>query len=136
MKITKYRELSTNQKLTVLEKFYKEANNNVGYEDTLEHIPGTGGVIYLTKFEQVIRSLSYKDPTEFELELFDNLYVALDLNDLMFIKDLWEYHLRETANEVKKSEEAKKEEELKNFFEDAKNNQTDVLDSPAADGHK
>lgn len=132
MKITKYRELSTNQKLTVLKKYYEEAApvNDISHEDTLEHIPGTGGVIYLTRFEKVIRGLTCGEPTEFELELIDNLYVALDLNDLTFIKDLWEYHLRETANEAKKSEEEKQTEEEKKFFEDLANL------VPAADEHK
>lgn len=131
MKTTKYSELSTVQKLRVLEKYYGEAApvNDISYEDTVEHIPGTGGVISLTRFEKVIRGLTYRDPAEFDLELIDNLYVALDLNDLSFIKDLWEYHIREIANEAKKSEEEKQTEEAKNFFENLANN------APAADGH-
>ena len=132
MKITKYSELSTVQKLRVLEKYYGEAApvNDISHEDTLEHIPGTGGVIYLTRFEKVIRGLTYRDTAEFDLELVDNLYVALDLNDLTFIKDLWEYHIREIAKEAKKSEEEKQTKEEKKFFDDLANL------VPAADGHK
>jgi len=131
MKTTKYSELSTVQKLRVLKKYYGEAApvNDISFEDTVEHLPGTGGVISLSRFEKVIRGLTYRDPAEFDLELIDNLYVALDLNDLTFIKDLWEYHIRETANEAKKSEEEKQTEERNKFFKDLANM------AQAADGH-
>lgn len=99
MKNIKYNKLTTMEKMQLLEKLYAENCYNRNYEDTVIHIPGTGDVVQINDFEQIMNGIKYKE-MPYKLLLNNGLIQYVEFDTSFFI-DLWEYYVHKLNVECK-----------------------------------